>query len=229
MIDPELPNLSARGPFGACRLDETMRELRPIPNLPLSVESRFQRAPSLRPYVSPMLEKLTDTPFARKQLAFRFKLDDSMSANTTAKPIQLASVSFARQQVRGTLHLRPDLSVQRVFVRYTCDGWTTFTDSDATFIGKECYFFTFDVPSDVRDSDSVVAFVFACQLSDRSIVWDNNNGSNYCADVCTRQQRHQLASAAQMARPLAQAQAQAQPQSKSTVPPDRQSTTVNSS
>lgn len=149
------------------------------------VESRLQRTSSLRPYVSPILEKLTDTPFAKgKQLSFRFKVEDAatVSAANNTKPIVLASVSFARQMIRGTLHVRPDLQPYRVFVRYTCDGWASFTDQDATFLGKECYFFSFNVPSDVKEGTDV-AFVFAAQLADRSIIWDNNNGNNYCADV----------------------------------------------
>lgn len=149
----------------------------------------LHRTPSMNSYVSPLLEKLTDTPFTTRQLGLTFKLDNANISGSTSsssygdgRPVQLASVSFARQSVRGTLHVRPDLPAVRVFVRYTTNGWGSYSDADACFIGKDGWFFSFSVGAGVRDGDAV-SMCFCVQLRDGCYIWENNSSQNYNATL----------------------------------------------
>ncbi|VDM40154.1 unnamed protein product [Toxocara canis] len=90
----------------------------------------------------------------------------------------------------GTVKVKNIAFEKRVFIRYTSDGWKSFTDRAATFqlsSSKSYDTFSFDVeiPSNGNSPDAVIEFCICFETgpaddeSKRMRYWDSNGGKNY--------------------------------------------------
>lgn len=115
--------------------------------------------------------------------AFRAKLAESM--------VILENCSVNEQALKGTVRVK-NISFQKdVRVRITFDSWQSHRDVPCThlqkrFGGPQTDIFEFDIAvPKVLDAKRKIEFCLMYLPSGQSEpFWDNNNGQNYCVDVC---------------------------------------------
>ena len=105
--------------------------------------------------------------------------DDTVpKTNNSNGPLALdvESLHFQDGGIKGVIQVTNMAYEKYVTVRWSVDGWKTWTDTDATFhssLSKDTDLFEFIIPSQTK-TDFVVRYQAAGQE-----VWDNNSGWNY--------------------------------------------------
>lgn len=101
--------------------------------------------------------------------------------------VTLSSIcSRTGRMVGGTIEIKKRSSTASVRLRFTTDGWKSFTDVWATFVSvvggtdHELYSFEFSVPSDSHRTELEFALCYAgCDGCSTFECWDNNSDANY--------------------------------------------------
>lgn len=105
------------------------------------------------------------------------------------------------QIIKGSIAVNDKENVEDVFVRYSSDGWKTFTDTSAHYVssilgtGGTINFnqfefklpFEFDIKSEaevVSDWSCEIDFAI-CYRKDGKEMWDNNEGKNHHLHLST--------------------------------------------
>ena len=105
--------------------------------------------------------------------------DDTVpKTNNSNGPLALdvESLHFQDGRIKGVIQVTNMAYEKLVTVRWSVDGWKTWTDTDATFhssLSKDSDLFEFIIPSQTK-TDFAVRYQAAGQE-----VWDSNSGWNY--------------------------------------------------
>lgn len=115
--------------------------------------------------------------------AFRAKLAESM--------VILENCSVNEQSLQGTVRVKNIGFQKDVRVRITFDSWQSYRDVPCTYLqkrfgGPQTDIFEFDIAvPKVLDAKRKIEFCLMYLPGGQSEpFWDNNNGQNYCVDVC---------------------------------------------
>lgn len=98
----------------------------------------------------------------------------------------LESVVCGKSTIRGFVRVLNVAYKKEVIVRYTTDGWTTFSQQRADYLSTsrgvttDTFFFGISLPSDRQDTNKL-EFAIRYRV-DGNDYWDNNVLRNYC--VC---------------------------------------------
>lgn len=81
----------------------------------------------------------------------------------------------------GFIRVHDSVPCKRVFLRYTLDNWTCYTDVSANLIKENfreenSHRFVFDLP---YHNPGYTEFAVCCESRDGGVWWDNNHSKNY--------------------------------------------------
>lgn len=105
--------------------------------------------------------------------------------------VLLESCNVTKRSVLGTVRVKNVCFEKAVHVRITFDSWKTYLDVPCTYLdrcygepGTDVFEFNISVPEEIDPRERVEFCVSYFPATFAAAEWDNNNGKNYCIQVC---------------------------------------------
>lgn len=115
--------------------------------------------------------------------AFRSRLQDHM--------VLLESCDVSKRCILGTVRVKNVCFEKAVNIRITFDTWRSYLDVPCTYLdqcygepGTDVFEFNISVPERIDPRERIEFCVSYLPASLGATEWDNNNGNNYCINVC---------------------------------------------